>query len=136
MIRDHVLHTKSNMTIQATLSLVYGKDAVCQGAVDMLAARFRSGRTSIEDDERPGRPSSDRLSDIVSGYLNGNPDPFCREIAKDLFIPKTTVLHILDEMGLGFFVARWMPSKLSPDLKTKRIDICQEMLELLEQPDS
>jgi hypothetical protein len=112
---------------------VYGKDALCQRTVDTWTVRFRSGKTSVEDDEQPGRPSSDSLLDAGSGYLNKNPHASCREITKDLFIPKTTILRILDEMSLRFFVARWVPYKLSPELKAKRIETYQEMLEILEQ---
>jgi hypothetical protein len=60
----------------------------------------------VEDEERPGRPSSNSLSNAVSGYLNRNPHASCLEIAKDLFIPMTTIIHVLDKMGLRFFVAR------------------------------
>jgi hypothetical protein len=121
------------MAIQAKLSLVSGKDALCQRTVDTWAARFRSGRTSVQDDEPPGRPFSDSLFDAVSGYLSRNLHGSCREIAKDLFIPKTTILYIVDETHLRFFVARWVPYKLSPELKAKRSQICREMLEVLEK---
>jgi hypothetical protein len=87
----------------------------------------------VEDDERPGRLFSDSLSDLVSYYLNRNPHASCREIAKDLFIPKTPIFRVLDEMGMRFFIARWMPYKLSPELKAKKIKICRELLEILEQ---
>jgi hypothetical protein len=65
--------------------------------------------------------------------LNRNPHVSCREIAKDLFIPKTSILRVLDEMGLKLFVVRWVPYKLSAELKAKRIEICQEVLSILEQ---
>jgi hypothetical protein len=100
---------KPNTANQATLTLVYGKNALCQRIVDTWAARFRSGRTSVEDDDRSGRPSSANLSTAISGYLNRNPHASCREIAKDLFIPKTTILRVMDKMSLRFFVARWVP---------------------------
>jgi hypothetical protein len=107
-IRDSVLRarSKSSVAIQAKLSLVYGKDALCQPTVDTWTARFWSRRTLVEDDNRPGRPSSDSLSAAVSGCLNINPHASCRDIAKDLFIPMTKVLRFLDEMGLRFFVTR------------------------------
>jgi hypothetical protein len=52
-ICDSVLRVpqKSNMAIQAKLSLIYGKDALCQRTVDTWAARFQSGKTLVEDDE-------------------------------------------------------------------------------------
>jgi hypothetical protein len=121
------------MAIQAKLSLVYSKDALFQHTMDTWAIRFRSGRTSVEDDERPGRPSSDSLPDAVSGCLNRNPHASYRKIAKDLFIPMTTILCILDEIGLRFVVARWMACKRLPELKAERIEICKEMAEILEK---
>jgi transposase len=132
-IRYFVLGQKSNRAIQAKLSLVYGRDALCRRTVDTWAARFRSGRISVEDNDRSGRSSSANFPAAVSGYLNRNPHTSCREIAKDLFIPKTSILRVLDEMGLKFFVARWVPYKLSAELKAKRIEICQEVLGILEQ---
>jgi hypothetical protein len=50
--------------------------------VNVWPARFRSKRTSVEDDERPGKPLHDNLSAAFSGDLKRNPHPSCREIAK------------------------------------------------------
>jgi hypothetical protein len=86
----------------------------------------------VEDDERPGRLSTDSLSDAVSGYSNRNRHTSCGKIAKDLCLPKTTILRVLDKMNLRFFVARWVPYKLSLELKAKRVEICREMLNILE----
>jgi hypothetical protein len=88
----------------------------------------------VEDDGRPGRSSSDSLSDGASGYLNRNPRASYRKIAKDLFIPRTTILHVLDEIGVRFFFARWVRYKPSPELKAKKNEICREMSWILEQP--
>jgi hypothetical protein len=133
MIRYCVLYKKSNTAIQTKFSLVYGRDALGQRTMDTWAAHFRSGRTSVEDDERRGRLSSDNLSDAVSDYLNRNPHASCREVVEDLFIPMAAILRVLDEMSLRFFVARWVPYKRSFEVKVKRIEICQEMLDVLEQ---
>jgi hypothetical protein len=35
-------------------------------------------------------------------------------------------------MDFRFFIARWVPHKLSDELEAKRIEICKEMLEVLE----
>jgi hypothetical protein len=87
----------------------------------------------VGEDERLGRPSSDSHSDSISGYLNRNPQASCPKIAKELFIPMTTILAILNKVSLRFFVARQMPYRLLLELKAKRIEICQKMLEVLEQ---
>jgi hypothetical protein len=128
-----LLRKKSDDEVHTQLRLGYGKDALCHCTRDKWAARFWNGRTSVEDDERPGRPSSDGLSDAVSDYLNRNPHASCREIAKDLCIPMTAILRALDEMGLRFVVARRVAYRLWPELKVKRIETCREILEILEE---
>jgi hypothetical protein len=132
VIQCYVLRQKCNAAIQTKLSLVYGKNALCQRAVGRSAARFWNERTSVEDDDRPGRPSSDSLPATVSGYLNRNLYASCRDIAKDVFIPRTTIFPFLDEMGLRFFVARWGPHERSAKVKAKGVEICREMLDVLE----
>jgi hypothetical protein len=96
---------KSNEGIHTKLILGYGKNALCQRPVEMWTIRFRSGRTSVEDDDTRGRPSGDVFAAAVSGYLIRNLHASCREIAKDLFVPKTTISRVLEEIGLRFFIA-------------------------------
>jgi hypothetical protein len=88
-----MLRQKSNAEIEAKLSGVYGQDALCQRTVDAEATCFPSGRTSVEDHDRPRRLSNDSHSAAVFGYLNRNPEALCPDIANGLFIAKTTVLR-------------------------------------------
>jgi hypothetical protein len=100
-----VLRKKSNEEIHTKLSPEYGNDALCQRIVDTWAAHFRSGRTSVEDDEKPGRSSRDDFSAVVSGYLERSLYASCREITKDLFVLMTTISRVLEEIGSRFFIA-------------------------------
>jgi hypothetical protein len=133
VIRYYVLRKKSNEEIHMKLSLGYGKDVPCRHTVDMWAGRFGNGRTSVEDDDRPGRPSRDDFPAAVSGYLERNLHVSCHEIAKDLFVPKATISRILKERDSRFFIASWMPHELSAESNANRVDICQEMLEAREK---
>jgi hypothetical protein len=72
----------------------------------MWTVHFQSRKTSAEDDERPKRHSSDDFSAAISCYLERNSYDSCCEIAKGLFVPETTNLQALGEMGFRFFVAR------------------------------
>jgi hypothetical protein len=99
-----VLREKLKKEIHIKLSLRYGKDALCQSTVNTWAARFRNGKTSVEDDDKPGRPSRDDFSAAVSGHLERNPHASCREISKDLFVPMTTISRVLKEIGSRFFM--------------------------------
>jgi hypothetical protein len=131
-----VLREKSNEKIHTKLSLGYDKDALCQRTMDTWAARFRSGRTAVEDDDRSERPFRGDSSAAISGYLERNSHASCREFAKDLFVPKATISRGLEEIGSRFFIARLVPHELSAESKANRMDICQEILEILEKFDS
>jgi transposase len=135
VIRYYVLRKKYNKEIHTKLSLGYDKDPLCQRTVDTWVARFRSGRTSVEDDGRSGRPSRDDFSAAISGHLERNSHASCREIAKNLFVPKITISRVLEEIDSRFFIARWVPHERSTESKTNRADICQEILEILEKHD-
>jgi hypothetical protein len=130
-----MLHKKSNKEIHAKLSIGYGKDALCQRTVDTRAARFRSRGTSLEDHDRFGRPSRDDFSPAISGHLKRNIRASCCDIVKDLFVPMTTISQVLDEIGSRFIITRWVPHELSVKSKANRVDIYQEMSEVLEKPD-
>jgi hypothetical protein len=101
-----VLRKRFNEEIHTKLSLRYGKDSLCQRTVDTWTARFRSGRTYVEDDDKPGRPFCNDFSATVSGYLERNPHASYREIAKDLFLPMTTISRILEKISSRFLIAR------------------------------
>jgi hypothetical protein len=101
-----VLRKRSNEQIDTKLGLGYSKDALCHYTVDVWAGRFWSGRTSVEDDDRPGRLSRDDFSAIVPGHLERNPHISCHEISKDLFVLMTIISRILEEIGSGFFTAK------------------------------
>jgi hypothetical protein len=125
---------KFNEEIHMKLILGDRKDALCQRAVDTLAARFPSGITSVEDDDMRGRPSRDDFPTVVSGHLKRNSHASCREIAKDLFVPKNIISLVLKEIGSRFFIARWVvPQELWAESKANRVNICQKMPEVLEK---
>jgi hypothetical protein len=105
VIRYYILCKIFNKEIHTKLSLGYGKDAFYQRTVDMWTTRVRSGRKSVEDDKRPGRPSRDNFSFTISDYLEGNPHAPYYEIAKNLFVPMSTISQILEEIGWKFFIA-------------------------------
>jgi cytochrome b subunit of formate dehydrogenase len=45
----------------------------------------------------------------------------------------TTISRILEKISSRFLIARWVPHELSTESKANRVDICQEMLEVLEK---
>ena len=91
----------------------------------MFYSRFRNGRERIEDDDRFGRPKSNRTEiniaavvDLVKNYSR----IASRMIAEFFNIPKTVVFRILREyLGKRKLCARFVPHSLTPGPRENRV---------------
>lgn len=93
--------------------------------------RFRSGRTSVEDDERRGRPSVVMTSsrDKVRQLLDKDRRLTVRVIAAEIGISRTAVHKILtEELGMSKVSARWVPRLLSDFDRQRRVACSREFL--------
>lgn len=78
------------------LEKCFGNDSLKKTVVYQWHERFKSGRESIEDDERSGRPSTSKTDeniDEVKEMLVNNRKLTIREIAEDLNIAYGSVQH-------------------------------------------
>jgi hypothetical protein len=82
VIRYYCLRGKTNAQIITKLEQGYRQDAVRLRAVEKWAARFRVGRETVENDERPERPRQNDLGDAVLKFLEKQPHSSSREISK------------------------------------------------------
>jgi hypothetical protein len=96
---NSTIRYRQNSTVYKTRML-----SIC--AVDTWAVRFRSGKTSVEDDETLGNSSRNDFSGGASGYLKRNSHASCCEMAKASFISRTIILRTLAKMNFRFFVAK------------------------------
>jgi hypothetical protein len=129
-----VLRHKFNYQIQTKLCFIYNKDALYPRTMDIWAAWFRSGRTSVEDDKRRGKPSRDDFLAAASDYLERNPHASCCEINKGMFILRITILWVLGEIGFRFVIAMSVPHERSiARAENEKVEICQEIPEVLEE---
>jgi hypothetical protein len=132
VIRYYCLREKTNRQIVTKLEHGYHQDALRLRAVEALAARFRAGRETGEDDERPGRCPQNDLRDAVLRFLEKQPHSSSREISKALYSRRTTILRVLDDLGLRFFAPRWIPNRLSDVQKADRVELSQHMLDMMQ----
>ncbi|XP_018057559.1 PREDICTED: putative uncharacterized protein FLJ37770 [Atta colombica] len=82
----------------------FGSDTLKKTAVYEWHERFKSGRESIEDDERSGRPSTSKTDENIN----------IRELAKDLNIDYESIQDIVvNSLGLRRVAAKLVPKELN-----------------------
>jgi hypothetical protein len=131
-IRYYCLRGKTSAQIVTKLEQGYHQDALHLRAVEKWAARFRAGRETVEDDEKPERHPQTNLGDAVLRFLEKQPHSSSREISKALYWPRTTVLRVLDDIGLRFLAPRWIPYRLFDAQKADKVEPSQHMLDMMQ----
>jgi hypothetical protein len=90
----------------------------------------------VEDDERPGRPvtmKTDKNVDKVRTMVRNDHRISIRMIAEELNVDKETVRQILTENLKKKVCAKMVPKNLSEDQKLNREEMCQNVLEKIEE---
>jgi hypothetical protein len=132
VIRYYCLCGKTNAQIVTKLEQGYHQNTLRLRAVEKWAPRFRAGRDTVENDERSGRPPQNDLGEAILRILERQPHSSSREISKARYSPWTTILPVLDNLGLRFFAPRWMLHRLSDAQKADRIELSQHMLDMMQ----
>lgn len=120
--------------IKAELDEVHGTSAPSFATVCNWTNEFKRGRTSTQDEHRPGRPVEvttpemiDRIHDMI---INDRRIKF-REIVEATGISQGTVFSILHEkLGVKKLSARWVPRLLTVDNKRIRVTNSKTVLGL------
>ncbi|XP_065658602.1 histone-lysine N-methyltransferase SETMAR-like [Hydra vulgaris] len=94
--------------------------------------KFREGVYDVKDDERIGRPSLE-LDQKVDVILQENRHATTRFIAEHLHVSHTAVRKNLLQMGKRYLRNIWVPYELTESAKTKRVEICSQLLEMYEK---
>lgn len=114
------------------LEKCFGNNSLKKTVVYQWHERFKSGRESIEDDERNGRPSTSKTDeniDKVTKMLVNNRKLTIREIAEDLNSAYGSVQDILvNDLGFRRVAARLVPKDLNFMQKRDRVDVAKEMI--------
>jgi hypothetical protein len=112
---------------------VYGDSSPSFSTIKKWAAKFKCGRTSLEDDPCEGHPKSAIPPEIIEQVHNMVLDDRrikVREIAQTMGISKELVGYILrEELHMKKLCARWVPRLLTADQKRIRMRISEQCLE-------
>lgn len=115
------------------LKQAYEEDCMSRSQCHEWFKRFQSGRTSIEENSRSGRPSTstnDENIDAVRSVIRTNRRLTVREVAQDVGISIGSCHEVLTEkLGMHRVSAKFVPRLLTEDQKENRVNICQELLE-------
>ena len=94
--------------------------------------RFKSGRTSIEDDPKSGRPSSSTGDDHIEkvpSVIRENRRLTVREVSEEVGICKSSCHTILTEkLKMHRVAAKFLPRLLTEEQKQNRVTVSQELL--------
>ena len=114
----------------------YGEHAYGRTTVYDWYKRFKDGRTSIEDDDRCGRPSTSTNKEqcqLVQAYVRENRRSSIRHLSAFFEIAIGSVQTILHNLNMHRVCAKFVPKLLSDDQKTNRVVTCQDLLERYEE---
>ncbi|XP_033212386.1 protein GVQW3-like [Belonocnema kinseyi] len=115
------------------LNTAYGDVAMKRTACFKWHERFKGGRQSIGDDERPGCPltSTDEPHvDKIITLVRENRRLTIRELAEESGISDGSCYVILTEkLNMHCVTAEFVPRLMTKDQQANRVRVCQELLD-------
>ena len=115
------------------LQQAYGEDCSSRTQCHEWYERFKSGRTSIEDDPKSGRPSTSMDDDDVEKVLaviRQNRRLTVREVVEEEGICKSSCHLILtDKLKIRRVTAKFVPRLLTDAQKVNRVTVSQELFD-------
>jgi len=127
---------KSGNEIREMLMQVYGDNAMKKTAVYKWVKRFSDGRESVTDEVRSERPATSRTEENIAKIcqiVRENRWLTVRSTAEQVNIDTETVRKILTEdLDMRKVCAKMVPQELTEEQKQRRVTICQDLLERLD----
>lgn len=123
--------------IHRRMKVQYGDACLSQQQVYEWSRKFANGVTSVEDAPRPGqaqRVVTTQNIAAVEAIVMENHRVTLNDIAECLKISHGSAHHIVhDVLQFHKVTARWVPRLLTPELKERRVDACEELLRRFER---
>ena len=112
----------------------FGDQSLSRTQVFQWHARFKTGRTSVDDDEHTGRPTSCTTAETVARIqeliYQDRHRTIC-DIAEEVKVGYGTCQRVLtEELGMHRVGAKFVPRILTADQKQQHVNVCTELRQL------
>lgn len=131
-------HVKLGKTATETYNLlkeVYGNECLSRARVLEWFKRFQDGREDVQDDSRPGRPSTSKTDDNIEkigNLIRSDRRLSIRAIAETVRIDKESVRQILhNNFNMQKVCAKMVPKILTFEQLEARKNVCTDTLKAL-----
>jgi len=112
----------------------FGDQSLSRTQVFQCQTRFKTGRTSIDDDEHTGRTKSCTTPETVARIqelIRQDRLWTIRDIAEEVEVGYGTCQRVLtEELGMHRVAAKFVPRFLTADQKQQRVNFCTELRQL------
>jgi histone-lysine N-methyltransferase SETMAR len=113
------------------LQEAFGDNAMSQRKTFLWYKRFKDGRTSVDDDERSGRPSTSTTPENIAKVreaILADRRQTIHDVCETAGLSYGTVQRILaDNLNMRLISARSVPRLLSDDQKAHGVSLCREL---------
>lgn len=132
VVKFHVKLGKTATETYLLLKEVYGNECLSRARVFEWFKRFQDGREDVEDDARPGRPSTSKTDENIEkigNLIRSDRRLTVRAIAETVGIDKECVRQILhNNFNMKKVCAKMVPKILTIEQKEARENICTDTL--------
>jgi len=122
---------KSATDTLTMIQQVFGDQSLSCAQVFQWHARFKTGRTSVDDDEHTGRPTSCTTPETVARIQELVHQDRCQtieDIVEEVGMGYGTCQWVLtEELSMHHVTAKFVPRILTGDQKQQRVDVCTEL---------
>jgi len=137
VIRFLFLDGKTCEEMKVKLHAIYKDHAPSMTTIRYWFNEFKRGRTSVFDEERPGRPIEVTTEDMVNkihDVVLADRRVKIREIADIVSISIERIQNILhEELGMKKLSARWVPRLLTVEQKRNRMTTSEHCLDMFKR---
>ena len=123
--------------VTETLEMIqqgFGDQSLSRTQVFQWHSRFKTCRTSVDDDEHTGRLTSCTTPETVARIqerIRQDRRRTIRDIAEEVEVGYGTCQRVLtEELGMHRVAAKFVPRILTADQKQQRVNVCTELHQL------